>query len=114
MLVQLARLRENERTTLHIAVTAEVFRGRLQNDIGAEVDRALQRGSRERAVDDGRRSAFTSQRADRGDVDDLHQRIRRALDPEESRFRTYRPAHRVDILHRYDVRRQVPPAKEFA
>ena len=49
---------KRERAALHVAVAAEVLRRRVQDDVGAELDRTLQRRRGERAVDDEPRAAL--------------------------------------------------------
>ena len=51
LLVELAALPERDRASLHVAVPAEILRRRVHDGGGAESERTLQRGRRERAVD---------------------------------------------------------------
>ena len=72
-------LRDN-RAADHVAVAIDIFGGRMDDDVGAELKRALQHWREEGIVDH-------DQRADRlrggggGDIGDPHQRVRRGLDP---------------------------------
>ena len=54
-----------------VGVAAEVLRGRVHDDVGAELERPLEVRRRERVVDDDARAARRARaRATRGDVDD--------------------------------------------
>jgi len=68
---------EDEDSSLHVAVPAEVLRHGMQRNVGAEVERPLQGGRRERVVHDGARPASASGFRDRRDVRDPQERIRR-------------------------------------
>ena len=53
-----------------VGVAAEVLRGRVHDDVGAELERPLQERRRERVVDDDARAALVRDRAHAEDVDD--------------------------------------------
>ena len=67
-----------------VGVAAEVLRRRVHDDVGAERERLLQVRRRERVVDDERaRRRACAASATARDVDDVEQRVRRRLDPDE-------------------------------
>ena len=66
-----------------VAVAAEVLRRRVDDDVGAEVERLLQVRRRERVVDDEQRADGVRRVGGLADVDDVQQRVRRRLDPDE-------------------------------
>ena len=74
-----------------VRVPAEVLGGRMEHDVGAELERPLEGGRGERVVDDderrrlaGLRRAVANGRGRRRDIGDLEQRIRRRLEPDEA------------------------------
>ena len=69
-----------------VGVAAEVLRRRVDHDVGAEVERVLQVRRGERVVDDDLRADRVRRLGDGGDVDDVEQRVGRALDPDEPRL----------------------------
>ena len=73
-----------------VRVAAEVLRRRVDDDVGAEVERRLEVRRRERVVDDEQRARRVRRRRDGRDVDDVQQRVRRRLDPDEPRARDVR------------------------
>ena len=64
-----------------VAVAAEVLRRRVDDGVGAEVERLLQVRRRERVVDDEQRADRVRRVCGLADVDDVQQRVRRRLDP---------------------------------
>jgi len=92
----------NERTPRHIAVATDVFGGRVPYHIHAAIERALQYGRCESAVAhaDGIRLARNASRY--GEIDDLHQRVRRSLNQYQpggrahNRFQCARVGH-IDV-----------------
>ena len=68
-----------------IGVPAEVLRHRVQDEIGAERERLLQVRRREGVVDHDLDVASLAQIDDRRDVDNLEERIGRALEPDDLR-----------------------------
>ena len=48
---------------------------RVHNDVGAQLQRALEQRRRERVVDDDPRARPAWRRADRGEVSDVEQRV---------------------------------------
>ena len=89
----------------HVAVAVEVFRGRVIDDVRAQLERPLEIGRRERVVDDEQRAAVMRDLRHRRDVGETHQRIGRRLDEHESRFGSHRVGDalriaRVDVCKR--------------
>ena len=90
-------------------MTGEVLGRRVEDDVGPQRQRPLQRRRRERVVDDHERSPSALGLPPRDgrdglrDVDDLEQRVRRRLEPDESRAfgqrlpEDVRPGGQVDI-----------------
>ena len=66
-----------------VAVAAEVLRRRVDDDVGAELERLLQVGRRERVVDDEQRADSVSGVRGLANVDDVQRRVGRRLDPDE-------------------------------
>ena len=69
----------------HVGVAAEVLRRRVHDDVGAELERLLQVRRRERVVDDEQRAGGVRRVGGGADVDDVEERVRRRLDPDEPR-----------------------------
>ena len=97
--MELAFLREHERAALHVAVAADVLRGRVEDDVGAQSDRLLEDRSRERVVHDGGNAGSPSRRDRRGEIGDLHERIRRRLEPDQPRLGPNRGREGGRIVH---------------
>ena len=68
-----------------VRVAAEVLRRRVEDDVGAEVERVLEVGRRERVVDDDERARRVRRLRGGADVDDVQHRVRRRLDPDHPR-----------------------------
>ena len=86
-----------------VAVTAEVLRRRVHDEVGAELERLLQVRRRERVVDDEQRTDRVRRVCGLADVDDVQKRVRRRLDP-----------HELDVLaevRRRGCRRTRSPAR---
>ena len=86
----------------HVRVAAEVLGRRVDDDVGAELERALEVRRRERVVDDDERADGMRGLGDRADVDDVEQRVRRRLEPDQLGLsRRATPARRrVALLRR--------------
>ncbi|MNC92689.1 hypothetical protein D3C83_91580 [compost metagenome] len=67
-------------------MSAHVLRRGVQHDVGTDLEGTLQRRRRERAVDDETRAVAMGHIGQRGQVDDLHERIRGSLRPEHLRL----------------------------
>ena len=76
-----------------VGVPAEVLRRRVHDDVGAELERLLEVRRREGVVDDEQRAGGVRGIGRGPDVDDVEQRVRRRLDPDE-RVRSSRWAAR--------------------
>src|SRR6185503_18609291 len=77
----------DDRAADDVAVAVEVFRGRVDDDIGAELDRSLEGGREEGVVDDDdRRLGVMRCGGEATDVGDAEQWIARRLDPEQARL----------------------------
>ena len=68
-----------------VRVAAEVLRRRVEDDVGAERERLLEIRRGEGVVDDEDRAGRVGGVRDRADVDEVEQRVRRGLDPDEAR-----------------------------
>ena len=66
-----------------VGVAAEVLRGRVHDQVGAELKRPLDQRRRERAVDHHQRVRLAARGADGGQVGDRQQRVRRRLQPQQ-------------------------------
>ncbi len=75
--------RSCRRSRRRVRVAAEVLRRRVDDDVGAELERALKIWSRERVVDGDHCSRLPRGVGDRADVDEVQQRVRRGLQPDE-------------------------------
>ena len=84
-------------------MAAEVLRRGVHDDVGAEVERLLEEGGRERVVHDDDR-ADVVRRCRRGlDVDDVQHRVRRRLDPHDARVVVEMVAQVRELLRRHVV-----------
>ena len=70
----------------HVRVAAEVLRRRVDDDVGAELERPLEVGRGEGVVDDDQRAGLVRRLGDGADVDDVQQRVRRRLEPDDARL----------------------------
>src|SRR5690606_32265855 len=66
-----------------VGVTADVLGGAVHDDVGAEVERALEGGREEGVVDREQHAASPAQRRDGGDVGELEHRVGGGLEPGE-------------------------------
>jgi hypothetical protein len=78
-----------------VGVPPEVLRGGVHDGVGAVLERALVDRRGEGVVDRDDRVAPASD--DRGDVDDVEQRVGRRLDPDQARVGAHSSGHRVDV-----------------
>ena len=67
-----------------IAVAADEFRQRMDDDVGAMLDRPHEIGRRQRIVDDQRNAVLVGDLADRFEVDEFAVRIGEALDEDRT------------------------------
>ena len=111
-------VREHDGSADDVGVSAEVLRGRVHDDVGAERQRLLQVRRRERVVDDHQRARLVPEGRERGDVGDLHERVRRRLDPQHrgGRGPLQCRADLVEVAHvdddELDAPRHVQPAHQ--
>ena len=82
-------------------MAVEELRGRVHHDVSAKLDGLLEIGRHERVVDHHLAAAFMSDRADRGDVGEPHQRVGRRLDIHVARVLADGALHiaRVGCVH---------------
>ena len=99
------RVLARERAPDDVRVPAQIFRRRVEHQVGAELGGLLQIRARERVVHHGERVRFVRDLGERGDIEHLEERIRRRLDPDQLGARTHRAADRVQFAHVH--RRQV-------
>ena len=98
----------------HSSLAVEVLRRRVNHGVDAELERPLQHRRAEAVVDHGERADFASQGREGGEVDDIHQRIRRRLAIEQARARCHRraPGHRIDGVDVAHVDAEAPSTVE--
>ncbi len=72
----------------HAPLAVDVFGGRVDDAIGAELHRMLQQGRREHVVDHQGRARLMHDLGDAGDVDELQRRIGRRFEERRLRVRT--------------------------
>ena len=77
----------------------DVLGGGVRHHVDAAIERVLQDGRGEGAVADGDRigPGCAHDRGDRREVRDLHERVRRRLDPDQARVRAHRGADIVEV-----------------
>ena len=69
-----------------VGVAAEVLRRRVEDDVGPELERPLEVRRGEGVVDDDEHARASGRAAEaRLDVDDVQQRVRRGLEPDDAR-----------------------------
>ena len=73
-----------------VVVTTEVFGGRIDGDVGAEVEGTLQHRGQEGVVDGEQQAALPAQGAERREVGDPEQRVAGGLHQQRLRFRAQR------------------------
>ncbi len=96
----------------------QVLRRRVDDHVAAERERLLEVGRRKRVVDDDAelrpvlRRRLSRERGERGEVGDLHRRVRRRLDEEHPRIRSNGASYRVEV-RRVDVVEGHPEIREY-
>ncbi len=75
--------RGNQRPGHNVAMAVQIFRGRMHDDVGAELDRPRQDRRGDRAVDGKARTGAVGNLGGGGNVGDRPSRIGRALDPNQ-------------------------------
>jgi hypothetical protein len=107
------RVLPDERPRDDVRVAAEVLRERMDHEVGAELDRSLEVGRRERVVDDDELPARVRDLRDRGDVRQAQERVRRRLEEDVAGLLLDRPLD-VRRLGGVDVGEADPVALEHA
>ena len=80
-----ARVAREDGAADHVGVAAEVLRRRVDDEVGAERERLLQERGGEGVVDGEQRAGGVRGVGGAADVDDVEERVRRRLDPDELR-----------------------------
>ncbi len=96
---RLAALAQDQRAALHVAVSAKVLRRGVQDGVGAQLERPLERRRCEGPVHDQLRADPLRDRRQSRQIHDLHQRVRRRLRPDQPRVRLQGFAHAREIGH---------------
>ena len=97
------RLTQHDGAADDVAVPTGILGRAVGDDVGAQVERALQVCRGEGVVDDEQRPGVVRDRRERGDVGDAEQRVGRGLDPEHlGAAGTDGGADRVEVAHRCD------------
>ncbi len=87
----------------HVAVTVEVLRQRVHDDVRAERGRAHEHGCRERGIDRDHRSGGVGDADDLGDIDDAQVRVRDGLHEDERSRRRAAERRRIGGVEERDV-----------
>jgi hypothetical protein len=77
------RIAGDRRPADDVAVAVDIFGGRMDDDVGAMLDRPLQHRREEGIVDHGKRANFPRRANHRSEVGDPQQRVGRRLDPHQ-------------------------------
>ena len=104
--------RKGDRSSLHVAVPAQILRGRVHDDISAQLDGPLQSRSGEGSVGDQDGIPAVGDLRQRADVCDLHEWIRRGFAPDDPRLRAQGLADRLRIRGLHEIVGQAPARKE--
>jgi hypothetical protein len=102
----------DDRAADDVGVAAEVLRRRVHHGVGAELERALDRGRGERVVDDDLGPALHGV-DDRLDVHDVQQWVRRRLDPDDGGLGPDRVDQGLEILLVDEVVAQSPAGEDL-
>src|SRR5207302_8433303 len=97
-----------------VAVATEVLRRGVDDEIGAQRERALEYRGRGGVVADAASAGPVGERGDRRDVGDAPQRIGRRLDPDDLGGRPERGLHRRRVRHVHEVDGQTPRREDVA
>ena len=101
----------DDRAADRVRVAAEVLRRRVDGEVGAVLERALVDRRRERVVDGDQRAPAPGD--DARDVDDVQQRVRRRLDPDQPRLVAQRGGDGVEVGLVDEVVGQAPAAEHL-
>ena len=88
-------------------MAAEIFCRRVNNEIGAEIERSLQ-NRRPGVVANGDRARLAHNFRYRRKIDNFQQRIGRRFHPSQFRLRSHRFLHVIEIAHVDKIRFQTP------
>ena len=80
-----------------VAVAANVFGGRVHDDVGPQFQRPAEHGGAKGVVGHQQQPSLAGDRRAAGNVGDREQRITDRFDPEHFRFRPDRLPHRVEL-----------------
>ena len=89
----------------HVVVAVEVFRGGVDHDVGAVLDRPEVHRAREGRVHDEREADFLREVGDRPEVEHAAGRVHRRLDEDRARLlaQPLAPRARLERIHQRDV-----------
>ncbi len=105
---------EHQRPAHHVAVAAEVLRGGLECDVGAQLERTLERRGREGVVDNDCGPCALRQRDGRREIHDSKERVRRRLQPHDPRGPQERVFEVGEIAHVHNLGHDPPLREEIA
>jgi len=83
---ELAVLADGDDTPHHVRMAVQVFGRRMEDDVEAELERALRPGCREGVVADGHDAALARRLGHALEIDQLEQRVGRRLHPDHARL----------------------------
>ncbi len=92
--------RSHQRPRGHVAVTVQVLRGAVHDEIDAKRDRLLIDRAGEGVVDDRDDAALAARRRDGGDVDAAQRGVDRRFEPEEPGFAGQHPGGPSQVVDR--------------
>ena len=104
----------HERTTKQVAVAAEILGRGMHDDVGAEVERALEHRRRPGVVHRAARAHCVGQFDKARDVHHTHERVRRSLHPQDLRVGPHRPLRCRQVRHVHHVGRNAPRGEDLA
>jgi hypothetical protein len=108
------RPRPHHRAAERAPLPVDELGGGVHHEVGAEVERPLQRGRAEAVVHREHHPARAAERAQRREVDHLEPGVRRRLDEDELRRRAERGGPRLQSRGGVHVGRRDPPARQHA
>src|SRR5215217_962033 len=90
-----------------IPVTPDVFRGTVQHNLRARLQRSAEHWSREGRVHDHRAASRPSSLAQRRDISDFHQRIGEGLDHESGEWLSERLIKRATVADIHELQANI-------
>ena len=99
-----------DRAANDVGVPRKVFGRAVNYQVGAELDRPLQVGGGKRIIHSQQGTPIMRKRGERGDINDLEQRVGRSFDPEELGVRAQDPRESVGSSRLRYSEGQVPRA----